>query len=105
MFPGHGTGHHCAASRWKAAAHDQFVALAEFLHKGLDVRKVVAIVCVSHENPFSIGGLDASTQGNTVTYRGHGNRVTLQALSAAVEATGVAVASVKARAVASEIEA
>ncbi len=66
VFPGHGTGGDGSAAARHAATHDQVVAFTEFRHEPADVREIVGIVGITHEDPAATGGIEATAQGVAV---------------------------------------
>ena len=57
----------------EAIAHHQVVALTEVGHKTLQLREIVAVVGVTHDDEFSAGRRDSTAQCGSVSPFGDGH--------------------------------
>src|SRR5437868_3366477 len=71
MEEGHGAGEQRAATRWKATALREIVALAKLVEKARYLAEVVAIVRVAHKDVSAAGGRDAPHERRPVALLAH----------------------------------
>ena len=61
----HGVGLDAA---FETIAHHELVAVAQFLEKGTEVREIVTVVGVAHDDVLAAGRLDAALKRAAVTF-------------------------------------
>jgi len=85
----HGPRRYAAA---KAIPHYQVVAFSEFLDERPQIREIVAVVGIPHDDVGALGGLDAAAQGRAIApgrHRHHPRTVSLRNLLGTVRAAVV----------------
>ena len=55
----------------ETVAHDQIHALAQFVHKDLQTREVVAVIGIAHDGVLAARGSDTAQQGRAVAFLRH----------------------------------
>ena len=68
VLPRHRSRRNRAATVRKPAAHYEIKAVAEFLNKPVDVGKVIAVIGITHDDPFGLGRLNAAAQGAAISF-------------------------------------
>jgi hypothetical protein len=86
----HRSRHDSASARWKTAALDNIESLPECADEFRDFEKIIAIVCISHNDEFAASGsysLHQSISISTLLYMKNSNTQALRNFTAAIRAS------------------
>ena len=93
VLPWHRARRNRPTTGWHPTAHDEIVPLLEHFNKCRNVRKVVAVIGVAHEDPFSLSCFDAAAQGVAISFVRDGNHACALAGGDFARSVGAAVVS------------